>query len=198
MGCVYLLEDCNGNGYIGKTKDLKRRLNNHRCSGNETRSRYLDNFKCLVLEQFEDEDDLDNAEQFYYDLYKDLYGDKIVNYTRPLQTRKEWSENTEYYKQYYKNNKEELLEKLKEYCENNKEKIKERKKGYYEKNKEKMKEYRENNKEQIKERMKEYYKNNKEKIKQKITCVCGSVINYGEKSQHIKTKKHQNYISTNN
>jgi len=181
MGCIYLLEDCNGNGYIGKTKNLKQRLIEHKRKTNKCSSRLLNNFECLVIEEFDDEDDLDNAEQFYYDLYKGLYGDKIVNRCRPLQTQKE---QTKRWRETHK-------EHMKEYRQTHKERIAEEKKEWYEKNKDKLA-----------ERKKEYYKINKnkiaERIKQKITCECGSVINYGEKTPHSKSKKHQNYLSNNN
>ena len=155
MGCIYLLYDDNGNGYIGKTKNVKERLRQHKQKLDKCRSRFLNNFECLVIEEFDDEKDLDYAEQFYYDLYKDLYGDKIVNRCRPLQTEKE------YYKKYLEKNKEQKKEQWKEWYKINKEQIAERK-------------------------------------KQKITCVCGSVITYREKTRHAKTKKHKNNLSNNN
>ena len=197
MGCIYLLYDDNGNGYIGKTTNLKQRLRRHKHKlDNECRSRLLNNFECLVIEEFDDENDLDDAEQFYYDLYKGLYGDKIVNRCRPLQTLKE----------YYENNKGRIANYKKEWRETHKEQIAEEKKKWYKKNKDKLaeeyKEYYKINKEQILERIKEYREKNKERIlerdKQKITCECGSVINYGEKTRHSKSKKHQNYLSNNN
>jgi len=47
---------------------------------------------------------------------------------------------------------------------------------------------------------KKYYKDNKEKIvkrkKEKYTCECGSVFIIGNKSHHIKTKKHKDYINS--
>lgn len=166
MGCIYLLYDDDGNGYIGKTIRLTHRLNQHKQKIDKCRSRFLNNFECLIIEEFDDEYDLDSAEQFYYDLYKDLYGDKIVNRCRPLQQQKE----------YYKKNKEQILEQRKEYNETHKEQKKEQNKNYYKKNKAKMAEQK----------------------KQKITCVCGSVITYREKTRHFKTQKHKNNLANNN
>jgi len=182
MGCIYLLYDDDGNGYIGKTKNLKQRLRQHKQKlDNNCRSRLLNNFECLVIEEFDDKNDLDDAEQFYYDLYKDLYGDKIINRCRPLQTQKEYNEN----------NKKRITEYKKEWSETHKEQVANSKKKWYKKNKDKLaeqnKEYREKNKNKILER-----------IKQKITCECGSVINYTVKARHEKTQKHQNYLSNNN
>jgi len=48
------------------------------------------------------------------------------------------------------------------------------------------------------DRKKVYYLDNKDKIKeyssQKYTCDCGSVMRLGEKSRHLKSNKHQNYL----
>jgi len=264
MGCIYLLYDNEGRCYVGKTNNIENRLVAHRKKSNRTRSRYLNkNFKCEVIVECDDEDELAKLEQTYFDYYKDSYGDKCVNYLRPLQTSKEYYETNkeritektkewrethkEELKEYYENNKEkisqqrkewrethkeELKEKNKEWRETHKEQISERHKKYREKNKEQIledkKQYYEENKEQILEHKKEYYETHKEqhnkvskeyyeknkeaiakqkkeyretnkeaiaeKNNQKITCECGSVVRYGEKSRHAKTNKHQNYL----
>ena len=77
-------------------------------------------------------------------------------------------------KEYYKNNKEKLLEKSKQWKENNKEKLSVQRKKYNEKNKEKIAE-REN---------------------QKHNCKCGGKFTHQNKSKHVKTKKHMKYIES--
>jgi hypothetical protein len=76
----------------------------------------------------------------------------------------------------------------KEYREDNKDIIREQRK-----------EYRENNKEKLKEVDKQKYIKNKEKIleknKEKITCECGCIITKVYLPTHIKSKKHQEYLS---
>lgn len=76
------------------------------------------------------------------------------------------------------------------------------KKEYYKDNKEKILKQRKQYREDNKERKKHYYENNKEKIaeqkKIKMTCECGSTFRKVDKGQHMKTKKHQSYIKTNN
>ena len=71
---------------------------------------------------------------------------------------------------------------------------------YKEWKKEYSKEYRENNKEYHKEYHKEWYKNNKdtynERRKEKYTCECGSTLRKSDKGQHLKTKKHKNFIQS--
>ena len=204
MGCIYLLYDDNGRCYVGKTVDIHNRLNLHKSKYNRTRSRYLNkDYKCDVIVECDDEDELAKLEQTYFDYYKDLCGEKCVNYMRPLQTQKEYRET----------NKERIAEGAKEWRETHKEEMKE----YYEKNKEQhnkvSKEYYETHKEELKEKNKEYYETHKEqhnkvskqyyeknkegiaeKANQKITCECGSVVRYGEKSRHAKSIKHQNYL----
>ena len=77
----------------------------------------------------------------------------------------------------------------------------ERVKEYYSENKEQQKEYREQNKELKKEYDKEYYSENKDKIKEqknkKFDCQCGGKYTHQNKSQHLKTKKHENYLKEN-
>jgi len=94
-----------------------------------------------------------------------------------------------YRQQYYKDNKEQILQKHKQYREDT---IEERLK--YEQ------EYRDNHKDKMKEFNKMYKQQNKERLnktraewdKQKITCLCGVTISNGYKSEHLKTQRHLN------
>jgi hypothetical protein len=78
------------------------------------------------------------------------------------------------------------------------------KKEHYEDNKEHIKEYKkkwyDENKEEVLEKQKQYQQENKEAIaekrNQKYTCECGGRYTLRHKAQHMKTKKHQNFIST--
>jgi hypothetical protein len=107
-------------------------------------------------------------------------------------------------KEYREKNFEKIKEFKKQYNEKNKEKISEQCKKYYEENKEKKleqnKKYIEENKEKIKQTHHEWYEKNKEKIfdrlKKSFVCDCGSEINYGGKSEHYKSVKHNNYIES--
>ena len=75
---------------------------------------------------------------------------------------------------------------------------------YYEKNRDErmkgMREYYENNKERLLKQQQEYRQNNIELVKskenEKFTCECGGQYTRTNKSQHIKTKKHQDFISS--
>jgi len=75
-------------------------------------------------------------------------------------------------------------------------------KEYYEDNKETIsaykKQYNENNKETISAYKKQWYEDNKEKIlthaNQKHTCECGGRFTTFNKTKHLKTQKHLNYL----
>ena len=119
---------------------------------------------------------------------------------RPYISEEEKKEyDKENHKEYYKNNKDEILEYDKEYRDKNKDKIKEKAKEYYEENKdiilEYHKEYRENNKDKIAEYDKEYREKNKDKIEEKrkkiVICECGSEVRKSGLLAHKKTAKHK-------
>ena len=78
--------------------------------------------------------------------------------------------------------------KRKEYYEENKDKIIQRSLENYNKNKEtilkRMKEYQEEHKDEI-----------KAKANEKVECECGGRYTKRNKSSHMKSKKHQNYVN---
>ena len=73
--------------------------------------------------------------------------------------------------------------------------------GLQEYNKEYKKEYYQKNKDllclKFKEYYKEYYQNNKAKLNEKFICYCGGCFTKKNKSNHIKSKKHQAYLENN-
>lgn len=136
-----------------------------------------------------------------------------VNKVLPDRTVKEW------YKEYYDENKETLIQYQKEYRIINEEKVKKRDKIHYEANKieilEKAKKRREANKNEISIKRKIYYQANKieisernkkwheankieisERGKQKYTCSCGSTLRHSDKLRHEKSKKHIEFITS--
>ena len=163
------IKDC----YVGKTKNLKKRWNNHKSSCyNENSKNYnsklyqyirenngLDNFNIIEIETNEYDDKYSAIRERY--LIEEFNAN--LNFIIPSRTKKE------YKKDYYENNKEKRKEYFKEWCEKNKEHIKEKRKEYYEnhkdKRKEQGKEYRDKNKEKERIRHKKYCEKNKEKIK---------------------------------
>ena len=117
-GLIYILKDKNNKYYIGKTINIIRRIEEHikniKNEGNCS-SRELDiDFIYEILENNIQNDLLELKEQFWYDRYKEEYGDLLVNKCRPLNTIKEWKTQ----------HKPELKIKNKNYREQNKDKIK--------------------------------------------------------------------------
>ena len=87
----------------------------------------------------------------------------------------------------------------KQYCQDNKEHHKQYNKQYRQDNKESIKQYtkqyRQDNKEHIKQYRKQYDQDNKEHIKQQkvkrvICSYCNITFAHGDKTKHIKGKKH--------
>jgi hypothetical protein len=193
------ITDC----YVGSTIDFDRRKRNHKhkCNNNKSKEynfpvyRFIrdnggfDNWKFEVLENYP----CGNKESL---LFKECFWIEKLNTTLnshfPRRSKKEW----------YEDNKNELLEYFKKYRENNIEKIREKAKEYRSRPevkeyfKEYFKKYRENNKEKQKESDKKRYEKNKEKLSEKIECECGVVVCRSGLSRHKKTQKHQNYLKS--
>lgn len=175
--------------YVGSTKNFTRRKQTHKSTCNNEKNKHYnlyvyqfirenggwENFDMIRIEEvkYDDKRELHTRERYWLETLMASLNKKI-----PTRTQKEW----------YIDNKEEVLERVKDYRESKPEIIKERKKKYAEQNKEQIAEYQ------------KYYANvNKEKLKQykkeKTTCICGSVFRKGEKSRHERTKKHKDYLT---
>jgi hypothetical protein len=202
--------------YVGHTVDIIKRKCNHKtvCHNPNSKTYNLkiyktirdnggwDNWKMLVIHQQICKNDIE-ARQIEQNFIEEL-GAKmnILNAYISEEDKKE------YHKEFYENNKEQLIEYYKEYRENNKEKIKEYRKELYENNKEKFnqknkeyrennkeyhKEYYENNKEQHKKLLKNWYNKNKNKLSEKHYCECGGKYTFQHKLKHERTSKHKKY-----
>ncbi len=84
----------------------------------------------------------------------------------------------------------ENVEHKKDYYQNNKDQLAINKKEYNALNKEHNKEYRELHKEQISL----YYQNNKEHREIKTNCLCGGKHTRYNKTHHLNSKKHKQYL----
>ena len=118
-------------------------------------------------------------------------------------------------KEYYDDNKYELLKKQKKYNDDNKEYINSRQKiynavnrekrietsrTYREKNRQeinkKQREWNKDNKDKISQQKKQYYNDNKDKINQKITCDCGCIVSKKSIKIHQQTNKHKKLMGS--
>jgi hypothetical protein len=166
--------------YIGSTKDFKQRKKKHKnvCNNVNNPSHNLKVYQiirenggwnCCEMIPIE-ECECENTIQVHIreeELRKE--------YNAEMNTNKAFHNKQEYNIEYW------IL---------NKEKIKIKKKNYYE-----------TNKEEFSQRKKEWYKKNKEavlqKLNEKYNCVCGGCYTHGNKSKHIKTKKHLAFVASN-
>jgi len=175
--------------YIGSTKKkLNVRMNKHYTS----RRRWLagkntycssyqileyDDAKIELIEELEydDEDELRKREGHYQQTME------CVNERVAGRTMEEWN----------KENKEKMNDWFKKYREEHKEEISAYQKKYVEEHKEEIDAYQ-----------KKYYEEHKEAIntqkKTKYNCECGGNYVNVNKSRHMKTKIHQDYINREN
>ena len=176
---------CNntGNMYIGSTCcALSRRLAQHKSDYNKGKNEVASfdiikegNYQIVLIENVpcNNKEELERRERFY------IENMNCVNKRVPLRTDKE----------YYEDNKKEILQQCKQYYEANKDKISEQCKQYYEANKQEITEYH-----------KRYWETNKAKFserkKQPYQCPCGSVFRIGDKVRHLKCKKHIAYLES--
>ena len=178
--------------YIGSTtkKYLSQRIALHKCcykkwKNNEYHNvsvfelfdKYgVENCNIVLLEQFkcEDVDELRAKEKEYIKTMN------CINKYIPNGSKKE----------YYQENKIEILEKNKEYYQENKIELLE-----------KFKEYRQENHDKILKYEKEYREVNKEAIKekqgQKVNCECGCIVSKSNMARHLKTPKHLDFLKIN-
>lgn len=208
IGQVYeIFNDENTDTYVGSTfNSLGQRYSQHKHnSKNLIRSSYnspiytamrelgIEKFHITCLETVEckDKTELLQHEQRYMDELKPVY-----NYQRAFntdETRKIVS------KAYYEKNKIELYQKSKEqvkqWHDENKTHVKTYKAEHYEKNKTairvKQKQYAKDNAEIAKARAKAWALANT----QISICECGASVKKKQKSKHIKTKMHLNFIN---
>lgn len=180
------IKDC----YVGSTNDLKRRFRSHRFNcNNKSSNEYnlpvynfirdnggIKNWKILELERFVCDSKIEKLkrERYYIELLESSLNNQI-----PSRTHKE----------YYENNKQEILEYHKDYYDKNKNEINKKNNERYKKNKD---EYSLKNKE-LYEKNKDLIKNQKKEI---IICECGIKSTRGHIQRHRKTKKHLDLINS--
>ena len=218
-GLIYkwVCDDCD-EVYVGSTTNFTRRKNEHKtvCNGENIKGHHLkiyqimreyggfENWRMIQVETYpcKSKRELQAREE---DVRKE--SNAKLNQIRAFATEQERKEgDKERKKLYYETNKEYIALKCKQYRDESKESIAVRGKEYYKNNAEmikaKAKEYREEHKEEIKETRKMYYQKNKEQINQqvnvKVNCECGGHYILKVKARHLKSKKHQNYINSQN
>ena len=162
---------------------IKSHIKNYNYWKNGGKTNYCYSYKVLELNNYE----CGIIDVVFFTIKWELWererllieNNECVNKQVPNRTSKE------YHADYYQNNKEQKAE----YYQANKEYFKEQRVYYYQANKE-----------QSNEKSKQYYQDNKDKIKEKqrekFNCPCGGKYTYRHKAIHIKSQKHQNWISS--
>ena len=194
-GKIYSLISSDNYYYIGSTaSELNLRLSNHKYLSKKYPNRYVykhintvgwNNVKIELIEEYpcNSKKELNEREDYFIKQAKDMNDTFCLNLNRAYVSKNERKENV---KEYYENNKENILEYAKQYRDDNKEKIKDYKdfyniikadtrseynKIYVKKNEEKVKgnrkKYYEENKDIILEKHKEYIQKNKELVAQR-------------------------------
>jgi len=197
------------NRFAGHTKD-------YRLYKNGGKAKYMSSFKML---EYEDADVelielypcTCKAELHTREKYWIKNSPNCCNHNIPTRTQKEYREDNkeiiaQKQKQYNESNKEDILKQKRIYYEANKEVIAEKGKQSYDKNKhvfmEKNKQYYEDNKEGVLQKRKEYRETHKEDIKTKakiiIECECGRDYTYQHKLRHMRSKKHIQFMESQN
>ena len=160
----------------------------------------IENCKIELIETFAcaNKEELLKREGFHIRLHKDCVNKNIAGRSRD---------------EYYHDNKETCLQRSRDYKKKNEERIQEYWKQYYSTHKEVLneasKQYRDTHKDETKMRNKEYQflnrkelnakhleyvEKNKEWLKKPVFCGCGSVYQHMRRSEHFKTKRHQEWL----
>ena len=162
---VYQHVTPDGMYYFGQTNNIKRRWRNNGVEYKKTAlypyiEKYgWDNIQHIVLFRDQTKEDAIWIEDFLIETARE--DGVCINKNRSGNVSKEDDYNKNQCKQYYEENKQQILEQQKQYYEQNKDKIKQ----YYEENKDKIleqqKQYREQNKDKKREYNREYYQRKK-------------------------------------
>jgi hypothetical protein len=172
--------------YIGSTiQKLSERLGDHRCnykSWQDEKYHYVTSYEIVkfpdayieLIEELEVEDEIAlHKREGYYQR-----GMECVNKHIAGRTKQEWREDNkqhlvEYKNNWYKENKSDILEKRKIYRDEHKEELNEKSKIYQAEHKEEI----------------------SEKRNVKCECECGFGYSLRNKSRHLKSKLHLDFIS---
>lgn len=172
--------------YVGHTVNFKRRKSQHKSNVTNVKGNLYNNnlystiranggfinWQMRPLEEFKCDGVLQARirEQYWID-----YKQSNLNSARAFLSKEDNADKIkQYYKEYYENNRDRILEHIKEY----------------------QKEHYQLNRNQILEQQKEYREHNADKLKEKNVCNCGGCYTTDNKSKHFKTQKHQHFLNS--
>ena len=205
------IKDC----YVGHTTDFYSRKCRHKSNCNNTNQEHYslyvyefiranggwDNWDMILVktEKCSNELEARSKERGYIEMFQA----SLNSIKRPYVPEEE---KQELYKEYYDGHREEILEQKKDYYQYSREERLEYRHRYYEREKdsilERKREKRLENIEEERKKDREQYHKHKEKYlardKEKVECECGAVVSRGHMSEHKKSKKHQQYLQSQN
>ena len=199
-GKIYLIRNRNNDNliYVGSTieKYLSTRFNKHKAQPNCSLCCFINNpendttwndWYIELYEEYPCNSKLQLVKRENEIIREKANINKIGYRTEEMKKEKD--------KEYREAHKEEIKQRNKLYVENNREKVLKKKAEYNEKNKEHKLNYMKERYQKKKEEIKEYEKQRRENNQEKVDCECGSCIIKYNYRDHLKTKKHIDYIS---
>jgi hypothetical protein len=180
--------------YVGSTTDFTKRKCQHKtvCNNPNAINHNIkvyktirekggwDNWTMIEIEKFgcKDKNEALARERYWFETLE-----AKLNVKYPKRDSKEW----------FKDNYETILEKNKQYRDIHKEEVKEYHKNYREIHCDKIKASRS----QYYEKQQQYRINKSDDLNKKVVCECGTTYTHHHKSDHCKSKKHQNFMNSN-
>ena len=169
--------------YYGSTvQPLSKRFHQHKEKYNNCNTKLMKNMKIFLVENYpcNSIEELLMRERYY------IENNECCNRMTPLRTDKE----------YYADNRQELLKKKKQYHIEHRDERNKYCKEWYEKNKVLKGRPPLKTEEEKRKYRNEWYSKQVERYKEKFTCECGSTYRKLAKSRHEKSKKHINFINS--
>ena len=198
--------------YVGHTTDFKTRKGCHKrvCYNRNDKNHHLplyqfirenggwDNFDMVLIETVNCPNSLEARKHERERMEQEQ---STLNKVRACSSLEEQRENC---KRYYNDNKGHVLEKKKERYESNKEHYLQEMKQYRETHTEQQqinhKKWVLQHQDRVKENHKRWCEENKEHLREKqqqtTTCECGAVCQSNNYLRHLKTRKHQDYLTS--
>jgi len=155
--------------YVGHTTNFRQRKSLHKSICNNQNSKYYNNYKYKFIRENGGWENWDMIE-----IKKYPCNDKREAEAEERRLYEELNSNLNMYRPFRTN--EEKKEQIKNYYQENKDTLNDNNNNYYLENKNKI----------------------LEKKNEKFNCKCGGKYTYANKAQHLKSKKHINYINNLN
>ena len=179
---VYKLcsDECD-DSYIGSTRNITQRKRNHKSGCNNPKDKHYNTKIYRTMREFGGWDEwrlcplelMKNSTKFEAECQEEVVRMRLKAELNSRRASCHGLTRQQYYKLYYEENRETLLEHQKKYRDENGDRIRERGKKYRDKNKETI----------------------AAKAKEKYDCECGGRFIHAERKRHSRTKIHQKYLN---